>query len=92
MAYDDRGVCVPRWGRGAPYVFLSGSRDKHTAHQVRSKAARLSLKGLAPIAREVQVKQGLRAAVFRASSVRLSLYQCCPRAPLARTRPLIFKL
>ena len=79
-------------GNVGHHMFPSGSRDKHTAHQVRSKAARLSLKGLAPIAREMQVKQGLRAAVFRASSVRLSLYQCCPRAPLARTRPLIFKL
>ena len=46
------------------HMFPSGCRDKHTAHQVRSKAARLSLKGLAPIAREVHVKQGLRAAVF----------------------------
>ena len=57
-----RGVCLD--GNVGHHMSPSGSRDKHTAHQVRSKAARLSLKGLAPIAREVQVKQGLRAAVF----------------------------
>ena len=80
------GVCLD--GNVGHHMFPSGSRDKHTAHQVRSKAARLSLKGLAPIAREMQVKQGLRAAVFpsklSASLIVPVLTSCAsgPHAPL----------
>ena len=45
-------------------MFPSGGRHKHTAHQVGPDRTRLSLEGPAPIAREMQVEQCLRAAVF----------------------------
>ena len=69
-------------------MFPSGGRDKHTPHQVWPDRTRLSLEGLAPIAREMQVKQGLRPAVFpsklSASLIVPVLTSCAsgPHAPL----------
>ena len=80
------GVCLD--GNVGRHMFPSGSRDKHTAHQVWPDRTRFSFEGLAPITREMQVKQGLRPAVFPSklsASLLVPVLTSCasgPHAPL----------